>query len=100
MIIQRCAKFGLGQSVRHADQPFRGVVVDVDAECVGPFGPGVRRDQPFYQVLALGPEGGFLAYVPEESLEQDAEDAPSDAASDWLTADAQGRRAPRSQPIH
>lgn len=101
MTYQRSAKFGLGQIVRHTEQPFRGVVVDVDAQCVGPFGPGVPRDQPFYQVLAIGEEGGFMAYVPEQSLahEEDASLSPSDQMA-WFKTDGRGRFHPRMQRMH
>lgn len=101
MSIHRSAKFGIGHVVRHREQPFRGVVVDVDACCEGAFATGISRDQPFYHVLAVGPEGGFLAYVPEESLAFESDVMPLSAADRnvWFSMDAHGRYAPRSQPI-
>lgn len=99
----RHARFALGQVVRHRENAFRGIVVDADAAYAGPVGePGpVQPDQPFYQVFAVGLDGGFLVYVAEDALELDG--ATRLAASDhaaWFTTDAQGRHAPKSQPIH
>src|SRR5690606_38401387 len=50
------AKFALGQIVRHREQAFRGVVVDVDAVYAGAPGEAdpATESQPFYQVLAMG----------------------------------------------
>lgn len=100
----RSAKFALGQIVRHRDAAFRGVVVDVDAAYAGPAhepGPD-QRDQPFYRVLAMGVDAGFLVYAAEAVLEHDPEVAAltADEQAQWFTIDADGHRAPRSQPIH
>lgn len=97
------AKFGLGQVVRHRDAAFRGVVVDVDATYAGPageLGPD-DRNQPFYRVLAVGPETGFLIYAAEGVLEHDPDLSPLaklDQAA-WFTVDAAGRHAPRLHPL-
>lgn len=98
------ARFGLGQIVRHRDAGFRGVVIDVDpvfAGQPGATGP-ISPDQPFYQVLALGTDGGFMAYAPEDSLEHDPELASLtvDAERRYFTMDAGGHHAPREQAIH
>ena len=97
------AKFGLGQIVRHRHESFCGVVVDVDAAYAGPAGqPGPdQRDQPFYRVLAMGVDAGFMIYAAEEVLEQDPDRSlsPADQAQ-WFSIDAQGHIAPRAQPIH
>ncbi len=98
------AKFGLGQIVRHRQESFRGVVVDVDAVYAGPIdelGPG-QRDQPFYRVLAMGADSGFLIYAAESVLEHDPDVEPLSAyeQSRWFAMDSQGRIAPRAQPIH
>ncbi|MBX9709267.1 MAG: heat shock protein HspQ [Caulobacteraceae bacterium] len=100
----RFAKFALGQIVRHRDAAFRGVVVDVDAAYAGPKrepGPD-EREQPFYRVLAMGEEVGFLVYAAEAVLEPDPElGSLTDAEqAQWFTMDREGHRAPRSQPIH
>ncbi len=98
------AKFGLGQVVRHREQAFRGLVVDVDAVYGGPRSePGPSRpDQPFYQVFAIGPDGGFIAYAAEEVLEIELGVAPlsKDEEAQWFNTDARGRHAPRAHPIH
>lgn len=98
------AKFSLGQIVRHRDQAFRGLIVDVDGVYAGSEGePGPdHRDQPFYRVLAMGEDTGFLVYAAEGVLEQDTEIEPLSAADQarWFTVDAAGHRAPRLQPIH
>ena len=98
------AKFGLGQIVRHREESFRGVVVDVDAVYAGPAGePGPdQRDQPFYRILAMGMESGFLVYAAENVLEHDPDVTPLSAADQahWFSMDSHGRIAPRAQPIH
>lgn len=98
------AKFGLGQIVRHRDDAFRGVVIDIDATYAGdPAETGdVASDQPFYQVLAIGPDGGFIAYAAETALEYDPELAAltQEAERRWFTVDAQGRHAPLAHAIH
>ena len=104
MTQESTAKFGLGQIVRHRDAAFRGVVIDIDASYAGlPGETGeVRPDQPFYQVLAIGPDGGFVAYAAETALEHDPELSAltREAETRWFTVDAQGRHAPRAHAIH
>ena len=100
----RTAKFGLGQIERHREESFRGVVVDVDARYAGAAdepGPD-QRDQPFYRVLAMGGDAGFLIYAAENVLEHDPDVAPLSAAdqAQWFTMDHHGHIAPRAQPIH
>lgn len=98
------AKFSLGEIVRHRDAAFRGTIVDVDfvyAGAVDEPGPE-ERDQPFYRVLAMGPEAGFLIYAAEGVLEPETDLAPLSAVdqAQWFTMDRFGHRAPRAQPIH
>lgn len=104
MTQSRLAKFALGQIVRHRDAAFRGVIVDVDAAYAGPANePGPdQHDQPFYRVLAMGVDSGFLVYAAENVLEHDPEVAALTQAeqAQWFTIDADGHCAPRSQPIH
>jgi len=104
MTQSQTAKFGLGEIVRHRQDSFRGVVVDVDAIYAGPANePGPdHRDQPFYRVLAMGVEAGFLVYAAEAVLEPDPDVAPLSAAdrAQWFTLDGHGHIAPRAQPIH
>lgn len=97
------AKYGLGQIVRHRSESFRGVVVDVDAEYAGPANePGpVRRDQPFYRIMAIGEDAGFLIYAAEDVLEHDPGVSLSMAdKAEWFSSDNSGHLAPRAQPIH
>ena len=98
------ARFGLGQIVRHRDAAFRGVVIDVDLRFAGPAGDTgpISPDQPFYQVLALGEGGGFIAYAPESALEHDPELANLSRADErrFFTVDGRGRHAPQGQSIH
>ncbi|MGZ9114197.1 MAG: heat shock protein HspQ [Brevundimonas sp.] len=104
MTHQSVAKFGLGQIVRHRDAAFRGVVIDIDPSYAGdPAETGsVTPDQPFYQVLAIGPEGGFIAYAAETALEHDPELAAltKEAEQRWFTVDFEGRHAPLAHAIH
>ena len=104
MTNETVAKFGLGQIVRHREAAFRGVVIDVDPVFAGnPADTGeISPDQPFYQVLALGAEGGFVAYAPEDALEHDPEltTVTREAESRWFTVDARGRHAPKAHAIH
>ncbi|MCX2981003.1 heat shock protein HspQ [Halieaceae bacterium IMCC14734] len=75
-MLQRDAKFSIGQVVRHRIYPFRGVIYDVDPtfnntdewwesipEQVRP-----RKDQPFYHLLAENDENTYVAYVSEQNL--------------------------------
>ncbi|MBR9826129.1 MAG: heat shock protein HspQ [Alphaproteobacteria bacterium] len=80
----RQAKYGLGDVVRHRLFPFRGVVVDVDAEFANteewyqaiPEDIRPRKDQPFYHLLAENEESYYGAYVSEQNLLPDAENGP------------------------
>jgi len=98
------AKFGLGQIVRHRDHAFFGLIVDVDAAWAGPEGqPGPEdRDQPFYRVLAMGEDAGFMVYAAEAMLEPDPDVEPLTRADEakWFTIGENGRHAPRYQPLH
>lgn len=71
------ARFSLGEIVQHDEQPYRGVVIDVDPAFEGPEewlqeeDSGIE-DQPWYSLLLDDSEQ--MAYVPEDRLS--AEDAP------------------------
>lgn len=98
------ARFGLGEIVRHRDSAFRGVVLDVDPVFLGRVEETgkVSPDQPFYQVLALGEQGGFVAYAAEEALEPDP-DLKSLSALDrhrFFNIDDHGRHWPKALAIH
>jgi heat shock protein HspQ len=98
------ALFGLGQIVRHRDAAFRGVVVDVDPVFAGgALETGVLRlDQPFYRILAIGEDGGFIAYAAQDALEHDPELSKVSRVDErrLFNIDARGRHAPKSQAIH
>jgi heat shock protein HspQ len=75
-MVNRTAKFLIGQVVRHRVFPFRGVIFDIDPtfnntdewwesipEEVRP-----RKDQPFYHLLAENDTTYYVAYVSEQNL--------------------------------
>ncbi|MEO0962859.1 MAG: heat shock protein HspQ [Pseudomonadota bacterium] len=75
-MVNREAKFQIGQVVKHRLFPFRGVIFDVDPvfnnteewwlaipEHLRP-----RKDQPFYHLLAENDETEYEAYVSEQNL--------------------------------
>lgn len=75
-IMQRAAKFSIGQLVKHRRYDFRGVVFDVDPifsnseEWYEAIPEEVRpaRDQPFYHLLAENEDSYYVAYVSEQNL--------------------------------
>lgn len=98
------ALFRLGQIVRHRDGAFRGVVIDADPIYAGPPSETgvIPPDQPFYQVYALGRDGGFIAYAAESAIEADPE-LPALTGHDertWFTIDSGGHHAPRTAALH
>jgi heat shock protein HspQ len=96
------ARFAIGQIVRHRDDAFRGVVMDVDHAYDGPADETglVAADQPFYRVYALGDEGGFVAYAAEGVLEDGQSILLPDDASRWFTTDGRGHHAPLDKQLH
>lgn len=96
------ARFSIGQTVRHRDDAFRGVVMDVDPAYAGPAAEtgAVTADQPFYRIFALGEDGGFVAYAAEGVLEDSPSVLRPDDAQRWFTIDAQGHHAPLNEAIH
>lgn len=79
-----CAKFAIGQVVRHRRYPFRGVIYDVDPEFANteewwlsiPEEVRPRKDQPFYHLLAENADSEYLAYVSEQNLVPDTSGDP------------------------
>ena len=75
-MLQREAKFAVGQVVRHRVYPFRGVIFDVDPtfsntdEWWESIPEDVRplKDQPYYHLLAENAEHAYVAYVSEQNL--------------------------------
>ncbi len=83
-MLRQCAKYTLGQVVRHKKHPFRGVIFDVDPEFNNseewydniPEASRPRRDQPFYHLLAENDESYYVAYVSEQNLLEDTTGKP------------------------
>ena len=96
------ARFAIGQIVRHRDDAFRGVVMDVDHAYDGPAGETglVAADQPFYRVFALGDDGGFIAYAAESSLEAGGRALDPGDIARWFATDDQGHHAPLDAGLH
>lgn len=82
MDINKAAKFGIGQRVRHRLFPFRGVIYDVDPQFANteewwesiPEEIRPVKNQPFYHLLAENDSSYYMAYVSEQNL------LPDDAA--------------------
>lgn len=76
MTRQSCAKFAIGQVVKHRRYPFRGVIYDVDPEFANteewwlsiPEDVRPHKDQPFYHLYAENAETEYIAYVSEQNL--------------------------------
>ena len=83
-MINRLAKFAIGQVVRHRVFPFRGVIFDVDPVFANteewlssiPEEVRPRRDQPFYHLLAENAQTTYVAYVSEQNLLPDESGEP------------------------
>ena len=80
------ARFAIGQVVRHRMFDFRGVVFDVDPvftnsdEWYEAIPEAIRPDknQPFYHLLAEGPDESYIAYVSQQNLLTDDSGEPVD----------------------
>ena len=99
MMNTQTAKFGLGQIVRHRDNAFRGVVIDVDATYAGPADEpsAAQAEEPFYQIYAIGDDSGFVVYAAEATLEARL---PRADEARMFRVDARGHMAPRTHQIH
>ncbi len=83
-MIDRIAKFQIGQVVRHRFYPFRGVVFDVDPTFSNtdewwlsiPENVRPRKDQPYYHLLAENEQRYYEAYVSEQNLLPDETGEP------------------------
>ena len=83
-MIDRSARFSIGQVVRHRLFPFRGVIFDVDPtfsnteEWWESIPEEVRpaKDQPYYHLLAENDETEYVAYVSEQNLLADESGEP------------------------
>ncbi|MBT4523077.1 MAG: heat shock protein HspQ [Halieaceae bacterium] len=78
-MLQRDAKFRIGQVVRHRFFPFRGVIFDVDPDFNNseewwqsiPSHIRPSKDQPYYHLLAESKDDSYIAYVSEQNLLHD-----------------------------
>ena len=85
-MLQKSAKYHLGQIVRHRKHPFRGVVFDVDPVFSNteewyaaiPEESRPSREQPFYHLLAEIDQRFYVAYVSEQNLVPDWSGEPVD----------------------
>lgn len=84
MEVNRTARFGIGQVVRHRFFPFRGVIFDVDPTFSNteewwesiPEEIRPRKDQPYYHLLAENEDTEYVAYVSEQNLLEDETGEP------------------------
>ncbi len=83
-MINRTAKFQIGQVVRHRFRPFRGVIFDVDPTFSNteewwlsiPERMRPSKDQPYYHLFAENASVPYIAYVSEQNLLADAMGGP------------------------
>ncbi len=83
-MVDREARFSIGDIVHHRFHPFRGVIYDVDPtfnntdEWWESIPEDVRpaKDQPYYHLLAENEETTYTAYVSEQNLVQDRTGVP------------------------
>ena len=83
-MIDRDAKFSIGDVVRHRFYPFRGVIYDVDPTFDNteewwqsiPAEVRPKKDQPYYHLLAENEETTYEAYVSEQNLLPDETGEP------------------------
>ena len=86
MDVNKAAKFGIGQQVRHRFFPFRGIIFDVDPQFANteewwtsiPEEIRPVKNQPFYHLLAENAESSYVAYVSQQNLVRDDSDEPVD----------------------
>ena len=79
-----CAKFSIGQVVRHRKYPFRGLIYDVDPVFANteewwlsiPEDVRPSKEQPFYHLFAENTETEYIAYVSEQNLLADDSGEP------------------------
>ncbi|SIT82274.1 heat shock protein HspQ [Pontibaca methylaminivorans] len=85
-MLEKQAKYRLGQVVRHRKHPFRGVIFDVDPEFANTeewyeaIPEDIRPDkqQPYYHLLAENEQSFYVAYVSEQNLIEDYSGEPVD----------------------
>lgn len=75
-MVNRAARFQIGQVVRHRIYPFRGLIFDVDPTFSNteewwesiPEEVRPHKEQPFYHLYAENDESEYVAYVSEQNL--------------------------------
>jgi heat shock protein HspQ len=73
----KCAKYGIGQLVRHRVFPFRPEFANTEEWWLAiPEHIRPRKDQPFYHLLAENAETTYVAYVSEQNLVPDDSGEP------------------------
>ena len=103
----RCAKFGIGQVVRHRKYPFRGLIYDVDPVFANteewwlsiPEEVRPSKEQPFYHLFAENTETEYIAYVSEQNLLLDDSSEPlrhPQIGDSFIRTEAGGYRAKAS----
>ena len=83
-MLNRNAKFSIGEVVKHRIHPFRGVIFDVDPTFDNteewwnsiPENHRPKKDQPFYHLLAENDSSYYIAYVSEQNLLYDDSGEP------------------------
>ena len=83
-MLNRNAKFSIGEVVKHRIHPFRGVIFDVDPTFDNteewwnsiPENHRPKKDQPFYHLLAENDQSYYVAYVSEQNLIADYSGEP------------------------
>ena len=83
-MLNRNAKFSIGEVVKHRIHPFRGVIFDVDPTFDNteewwnsiPENHRPKKDQPFYHLLAENDEITYEAYVSQQNLLMDDSEEP------------------------
>lgn len=83
-MIEREAKFQIGEVVKHRVFAFRGVIFDVDPTFNNteewwmsiPAEVRPKKDQPFYHLLAESDDSEYIAYVSEQNLLRDTSEQP------------------------
>ena len=109
-MINRLAKFAIGQVVKHRIFPFRGVIFDVDPtfsnseEWWEAIPEEVRpaKDQPYYHLLAENESNAYVAYVSEQNLLDDSSGEPirHPQLPEFFDKTSDGHYAPKGRATH
>ena len=110
-MVEKQAKFAIGQLVKHRVFPFRGVIFDVDPEFANteewyqaiPEEIRPAKEQPFYHLLAENAESYYVAYVSEQNLLPDRSGEPIEhpqLGEFFGELNPDGSYAPKHPPRH